>query len=143
MRLFLIFITLALILTGCGRGSGYACLGNDNTGVYIYSCNGNYSPLNDTQTIVLSSMNEALGTEPKVILTISSGLGSLNVSILSDGEPLAGVVNAGDPLTLTGTVLLTDQARTITVVIEPLAEGRAGRSRANDVVWDMELRPAP
>jgi hypothetical protein len=145
MKQLWIGITLALILTSCGGGSGHLCIGRDDGSGYLYDCDGDFNELRDTEEVELSHLETELGTDVDVILTVSTNLGSVEVTVWSDGEPITGIVNAGETLTLTGTAFLdvpTDsENRRITITFVPLGEEYRGRAPANGLHWGLELRP--
>jgi hypothetical protein len=147
MTRLLMVVTLALMLASCSGGTGYLCIGRDGIGSsYSYECDGDVSELRDTEEIELESLSTSLGTDVDVTLTVSTNLGSVEVTVWSDGEPITGIVNAGVPLTLTDTAFLdttTDsEDRRITVTFDPLGEAYRGRAPANGLHWALVLHPS-
>jgi hypothetical protein len=130
-------------LASCSSSTGYLCIGRGDLISYSYECDGDLNELRDTEEIELESLSTSLGTEIDVTLTVSTNLGSVEVTVWSDGEPITGIVNAGVPLTLTGTAYLETETdsedRLITTTFDPLGEAYRGRAPANGLHWTLTL----
>ncbi|NWF69762.1 MAG: hypothetical protein HXY40_11820 [Chloroflexi bacterium] len=140
---------LVLLLAGCfgAGGDSRLCIGDGDGAGYLYRCDAHIGQIRGTEEVELDWLNDDLTTRVAVTLTVSVSAGSLNVSVLSDGEPLTMTVLAGEPNALSGVAVVNASAgarqRRITLVFEPLSDGRRERPDASGIEWQLELRAAP